>query len=179
MRFEFLFPEEIQHTWPRMNSAEDGTLLKRVEEVERALASLNEKTTESSPDHSISAIAALRTRLTESTSGNRIAYKHGEALFQSDYGSSIGYQEQTLLNVFRGANDNIGLKDVSCKSTICKVTYQIANVDSLSSGGINSAKDSLINDISDGYENANLHIIHGADEYGNQVMYIQTEYDAL
>ena len=31
------------------------------------------------------------------------------------------------------------------------------------------------NNISDGYENADLHFIHGADDDGNQVMYIKTQ----
>lgn len=160
----------------RGNGLPENSLENRIAKLEKDLFSLEQKTAEVSPDPAVDTTAeSLRASLRQSKSGNRNAYKRGEELFQSDYGTAMGYEEETLSDVFQNANERIGLKDVNCKRTICRVTYQYANVKESSSGDINAARASLINDISDKYENADLHFIHGADDDGNQVMYIKTQ----
>ncbi len=150
-----------------------AALQERLESMERELASLRRIIPASSPDRAVDIAGTLRTRLKQERLLDNSAYQQGEALFRADYGAPMDEEEERLSRLFQSSGEVVSLTDLRCRSTICRATYQIANLAGLPSSGINAARDAIVNGIAEGYGGAGVHVIHGADQYGNQVMYIQ------
>jgi hypothetical protein len=94
-------------------------------------------------------------------------------LYEADFETPRGQREALLESVFDDAPGDMALGSVTCKSSICKVTYALAQGDKRSSTQLNAANDLLVNGISTAYGGADLDVLRGTDQYGNQVLYIQ------
>ena len=145
----------------------------RLETLERELVSLRETVPGGSRGQTVDIAATLRNTLSEDRSTANGAYQRGEALFQADYGAPMAGEEEMLSTLFQSSGRVANLADLRCRSRICRATYQIANASGLPSSAINAARDAIVDGLSEAYGSAGVHVIHGTDQYGNFVMYIQ------
>jgi hypothetical protein len=97
----------------------------------------------------------------------------GEAIFSSDYGEGSEFVSSSITSAFEQSEEAVFLKDVECRSTVCKVTYDELTADSGNGFGSSSVQDSIINNVGKSFEGEDLDIRHGTDDRGNEVMYIQ------
>jgi hypothetical protein len=111
--------------------------------------------------------------LTETLKGADSPNLIGEKLYKSDYGAALEGREERLSAAFDSAGVNGGLAQVSCKSTICKVTYRADEMNISGISGVSALDDRLVNELTEGYRGADLRMHHGSDESGNRVMYIE------
>lgn len=148
-------------------------LRERLETVESELVALRQAITAPSRGQAVDVAETLRNTLSEYRSTDNGAYQQGEALFQADHGSPMAGEEEMLSTLFQSNDQVANLADLRCRSRICRATYQIANASELPSSAINAARDTIIVGLSEAYSSAGVHVIHGTDQYGNFVMYIQ------
>ncbi len=108
----------------------------------------------------------LRAQESEPRVGNPI----GEALFAAEPEVENRHYQAVVSQVFAGLPDQPGLRDVACRGSICRVSYEA------SAQGVESAashSDALISALLQGFQVKRLQLHHGRDEAGNSIAYIR------
>jgi hypothetical protein len=139
----------------------------KLAEIEQELVSIR-RSQEQVAVHEPLTARVDREALSEIDAANRI----GQALYEADYGPPPQGQEALLSSAFDSAGIGGSDAQVSCKSTVCKVTYRSDEAGANALPGVASLDDRLIGELTEGY-GRDLRIHHATDESGNQVMYIQ------
>ena len=163
----------VQRSDAEPPSVETAEILARLDILERELLQLRENASAGVAEADDNLVETLRVRMQERGAGASRSYARGEELFEKDYETARGLREEAVEAAFSDAPAKFALQEVSCRSSICKITYRLQSPEELSSSAINASNDFLVNGISAAYGGVDLDVLRGTDQYGNQVLYIQ------
>lgn len=104
---------------------------------------------------------------------NYVPNAPAEQAFESDVGAPLDEQSYAQIADVFHAFDSVNASDISCKSSVCRVTYSKANPSGAHSVASDEVDFSLVEKLSESLGVDDLDVRYARDEQGSEVMYIQ------